>query len=187
KSDRYAQNPLNPGTEDWSEKAGRLQVLTNFSDSFTGLVNIHFRDFSGPVLTGGTRGNPTQTRFSVPSLVERTDDLDQLGGSITLNKEFDSGITLTSVTAVEDFEREQFGGDAVPYESTRTHTLFTVDQFSQEIRLTSSDADRLSWILGAYYFDGELESESHTGVIPGAVNANGTVKALSYQVGEYLS
>lgn len=187
KSDRYAQNPLNPGTEDWSEKAGRLQVLTNFSDSFTGLVNIHFRDFSGPVLTGGTRGNPTQTRFSVPSLVERTDDLDQLGGSITLNKEFDSGITLTSVTAVEDFEREQFGGDAVPYESTRTHTLFTVDQFSQEIRLTSSDADRLSWILGAYYFDGELESESHTGVIPGAVNANGTAKALSYQVGEYLS
>lgn len=186
-SDRYVQNPLNPGTEDWRDSAGRLQLLSTFSDDFSANLNIHFRDFSGPVLSNGNRNNLTQTRFKVPSAVDRDDQLDQLGGSLTLKKEFASGINLTSVTAVEDFEREQFGGDAVPYESTRTHSRFTVDQFSQEVRLTSSDDQQLTWILGAYLFNGTLESEAQTGVIPGSLNASGATKAISYKISEYES
>ncbi|MBE8715906.1 TonB-dependent receptor [Cellvibrio polysaccharolyticus] len=186
-SDRYVQNPLNPGTEDWRDSAGRLQLLSTFSDDFSANLNIHFRDFSGPVLSNGNRNNLTQTRFKVPSAVDRDDQLDQLGGSLTLKKEFASGINLTSVTAVEDFEREQFGGDAVPYESTRTHSRFTVDQFSQEVRLTSSDDQQLTWILGAYLFNGTLESEAQTGVIPGSLNASGATKAISYKTSNYES
>lgn len=186
-SDRYVQNPLNPGTEDWRDSAGRLQLLSTFSDDFSANLNIHFRDFRGPVLSNGNRNNLTQTRFKVPSAVDRDDQLDQLGGSLTLKKEFASGINLTSVTAVEDFEREQFGGDAVPYESTRTHSRFTVDQFSQEVRLTSSDDQQLTWILGAYLFNGTLESEAQTGVIPGSLNASGATKAISYKISEYES
>jgi iron complex outermembrane receptor protein len=186
-SDRYVQNPLNPGTEDWRDSAGRLQLLATPSDDFSANLNVHFRDFSGPVLSNGNRNNTTQTRFSVPAAVDRSDELDQLGSSLTLKKEFASGVNLTSVTAVEDFERDQFGGDAVPYESTRTHSRFTVDQFSQEVRLTSSDAESLTWILGAYYFNGTLESESQTGVIPGSLNASGAPKAISYQTSDYES
>jgi len=186
-SDRYAQNNLYPGTEDWRDSAGRLQFLGKLTDTFTANLNIHFRDFNGPVLTSGSKGAAGQSRFQVPSTVERTDELDQLGTSLTLNKEFASGIELTSITGVEDFSREQFGGDAVPYESTRTRSRFTVDQFSQELRLTSSNENPLTWIVGAFYFDGTLKSDSDTGVIPGSKNANGSAKKISYQISEYES
>lgn len=186
-SDRYVQNPLQSGSEKWRDSAGRLQLLATPSDDFSANLNVHFRDFSGPVLSSGNRNNVEQSRFKVPSLVDRDDELDQLGGSLTLKKEFASGINLTSITAVEDFEREQFGGDAVPYESSRTHSRFTVDQVSQEVRLTSSDADQLTWILGAYYFNGTLKSASHTGVLPGSQTANGNARAISYRVNDYES
>lgn len=185
-SDRYAQNPIFPGKERWSEKAGRLQLLGQ-TDALTANLNLHVRDFSGPVLTSGNRANPIETRDSVPSLPDRSDELRQVGASLTLNYTFPSGIVLTSISSIEDFEREQFGGDAVPYESTRTYSEFTVDQVAQELRLTSPDNQRLKWILGAYYFKGELESVSVSAVRPGAQLPNGNPRARNYQVGDYVS
>lgn len=152
-SDRYAQNSFVPGTERWSDLGVRTQFLAKFSSTFEALLNIHYRDFNGPVLQSGTTAVPTQTRFDVPSLVEPTDNLKQKGTSLTLNKKLDGGLTLTSITGYENFDRLQTSADSVTYESSRSRTDFTVRQFSQELRLASSKADRLSWIAGAYFFD----------------------------------
>lgn len=185
-SDRYAQNPIAPGKERWSEKAGRLQLLGQ-TDNLDATLNLHVRDFSGPVLTNGNRANPIETRFSVPSLPDRTDHLLQVGGSLTLNYTLPSGILLTSISSIEDFEREQFGGDAVPYESTRSYSQFKVDQIAQEVRLTSRDDQRLTWILGGYFFKGALESVTVSAVRPGAQLPNGNPRPRNYQVGDYES
>lgn len=185
-SDRYAQNPIVPGKERWSDRAARLQFLGQ-TDALDATLNLHVRDFSGPVLTNGNRANPQDSRFSVPSLADRSDDLLQLGGSLTLNYSFPSGILLTSISSIEDFEREQFGGDAVPYESSRSYTRFTVDQVAQEIRLTSPDDQRWKWLLGAYFFKGTLESVNVTAVRPGAQRPNGSERPIDYQVGDYES
>lgn len=184
-SDRYAQNSFVPGTERWSDLGVRAQLLAKFSSTFDALLNVHFRDFSGPVLQSGTTAVPTQTRFNIPSLIEPTDDLKQKGVSLTLNKKFDGGITLTSITGVEKFDRLQTSADSVTYESSRSRTDFTVDQVSQEFRLASSKADRFSWITGAYFFDGKLDFNSQTGVLPGSLTSTGAAKARSYNRTDY--
>lgn len=184
-ADLYTQNSFTPGTDTWSDAGVRFQLLTQFSDTFDGVLNLHYRDFSGPVLTSGNYNNRQQTRFNVPSLVDREDDLQQRGATVTLNKEFSNGATLTSISGYDNFQRVQLGGDAVPYESTRTHTAFEVDQFSQEFRLASRADERLTWILGAHYFNGELVADTESAALPGSRTTTGAAKPISYTINAY--
>lgn len=183
-ADRYTQNPQNPGKERYSETALRGQLQANFSDSFDGLLNVHYRKFKGPVLVGGSTTNPSQTRFESSSLAAAEDTLDQIGGSITLNKSLGQ-LTLTSITGLENFERGGTGGAATTYEFSRSWSNFKVKQLSQELRLASPKEDRVSWIAGAYYFKGKLESASSNAVLPGSVSATGVPRALVYNRGDY--
>ncbi|UJB66137.1 TonB-dependent receptor [Acidovorax sp. YS12] len=184
-ADRYTQNSFYPGSTDrYSETALRGQLQANFSDSFDGLLNVHYRKFKGPVLTSGSRANPSNTRWDAPSLAQATDDLEQIGGALTLNKQWGRN-TLTSITGIEHFDRAATGGDRVPYESSRSWSDFSVKQFSQELRLASPKEDRLSWIVGGYYFKGKLDSASASAVLPGSVSASGAAKALAYNRGDY--
>jgi iron complex outermembrane receptor protein len=184
-SDLYSQNSFVPGTERWSDLGVRTQVLAKFSSTFDALLNLHYRDFNGPVLQSGTTAVPTQTRFDVPSLVDPTDNLKQKGASLTFNKKLDGGVTLTSITGYENFDRLQTSADSVTYESSRSRTDFSVKQLSQEFRLASSKANKLSWITGTYLFDGKLDFSSQTGVLPGSLTATGTAKARSYNTTDY--
>ena len=184
-SDRYAQNSFVPGTEKWRDLGLRTQLLAKFSNTFDALLNIHYRDFNGPVLLSGTTAVPSQTRFDIPSLVEPTDKLRQKGATLTLNKELPGGLSLTSITGYEKFDRAQTSADSVTYESSRSRTVFSVDQLSQELRLASPKTGALSWLAGAYLFDGKLDFSSQTGVLPGSLTATGANKARSYNTTDY--
>lgn len=184
-SDLYSQNSFVPGTERWSDLGVRGQLLAKFSSSFDALLNVHYRDFKGPVLQSGTTAVPSQTRFDIPSLLDPTDNLKQKGASLTLNKKLDDGVTFTSITGYENFDRLQTSADSVTYESSRSRTAFSVDQISQEFRLASSKENKFSWIAGAYLFDGKLDFSSQTGVLPGALNADGTAKTRSFNTTDY--
>lgn len=184
-SDLYAQNSFVPGTERWSDLGARGQLLAKFSSTFDALLNVHYRDFKGPVLQSGTTAVPTQTRFDIPSLVNPTDNLKQKGASLTLNKKLNDGVTFTSITGYENFDRLQTSADSVTYESSRSRTAFSVDQISQEFRLASSKENKFSWIAGAYLFDGKLDFSSQTGVLPGSLNADGSAKTRSYNSTDY--
>jgi iron complex outermembrane receptor protein len=186
RQDLFTQNSYYPDlTKRWDDTGARFQVLGRFSDTLDANLNWHIRDFNGPVLTNGNLTVPNTTRFNVPSFVQSTDHLRQNGVTLTVNKLI-GDLVLTSITGKESFSRLQTGGDAVPYQANVSRTNFSVDQFSQEFRLTSPKEDRLSWILGAYYFDGTLDSQVANGSLPGAVkSAGGPAAAQSYNSDPY--
>lgn len=90
-------------------------------------------------------------------------DRDVLEIALKLDSEMPWG-TVTSITAVNKLE-EWYGSDQAPYSESLTQYPFgpgipfdgiaqqywDVDAFSQEIRITSPDEQRLRWLFGAYY------------------------------------
>lgn len=76
--------------------------------------------------------------------------------AVNLHVDWDIGDhTLTSITAYRDWEDQQFDEDVVslPAEILLRDRLTETDNFSQELRLASSGADRLNYILGLFYYD----------------------------------
>lgn len=69
-------------------------------------------------------------------------------------------LTLTSVTGYDEFDRfEELDEDAGPFTIIDTVRTSDVRQFSQELRLSSDDADRLSWIGGLYYSEDTITGD----------------------------
>ena len=82
---------------------------------------------------------------------------------VNLHVDWDIGDhTLTSITAYRDWEDQQINEDVVslPAEILLRDRLTKTDNFSQEIRLASSGADRLNYILGLYYYDENYTTDS---------------------------
>jgi len=65
---------------------------------------------------------------------------------------------ITSITGYNDFEKFQTQDiDASPFVAADNVTYNQVDNFSQEIRLTSDDSFSLNWIIGGNYTDTDIE------------------------------
>ncbi len=81
--------------------------------------------------------------------------------SLTLLGEWDLGeLTLNSVTGYRDWDfiGEQ-DSDSTSVDAFTNRAPIRSRQFSQEFRLASADDKRLSWILGAYYLNEDLDIE----------------------------
>lgn len=87
-------------------------------------------------------------------------DTDIWGVSANVEYQFGDAMTLKSITAWRDLESD-FGrdGDHSPHRIVHFFDELQQDQFTQEFQLLGS-ADKLTWILGAYYFaeDGDNEN-----------------------------
>jgi iron complex outermembrane receptor protein len=78
--------------------------------------------------------------------------IDVSGGSLRLDWKM-SGATLTSISAYMHSEMERSeDADAGPNAFFELHQGTDADQYSQELRLTSSSDSKMQWLLGAYYF-----------------------------------
>ncbi|WP_439107198.1 TonB-dependent receptor, partial [Congregibacter sp.] len=93
--------------------------------------------------------------------------IDTQGVSMQIDYDFDS-FTLTSITAMRKLEQFDLGD--VDYTSARLVTPdaanqrdLEIDTFTQELRLTSATDGPLQWMVGAFYFTEELESEGSFG------------------------
>ncbi|MEJ1959524.1 MAG: TonB-dependent receptor [Nitrosomonadales bacterium] len=184
-SDLFQQNPQVPGTLIWRDSAARFQVLGKLSDTLTALVNVHVRLFDGPDSYGG--GNlvtpvPGQSEFSSPAFRNSTETQTADGVTLTLNKVFDSGNILTSITDRSNYGESQAGesGTGVTTDSGLTRSKWDVNQFSQEFRLTSPAEQQLSWILGAYYFNGSIASDSENGTFSNLNQTSSAITAAAY-------
>ena len=99
-------------------------------------------------------------------------DNELVGAAVTLTADF-ANATLTSITAVDKFER----ADLFDWDGTRL-SLFEqfsdteIDSFSQELRLASSGDGALSWIVGAYYSDDEI-TDIYRAFVGEAVGSSG--------------
>lgn len=85
------------------------------------------------------------------------------GLSLEINKTFDNGLTLTSVTAYREFETFDFiDGDFSSVDIfTRTNDA-SQHSFSQEFRLAGELGDGGNFVLGAYYFGQTINSVTDT-------------------------
>ncbi|MEM1403493.1 MAG: TonB-dependent receptor [Pseudomonadota bacterium] len=87
-------------------------------------------------------------------------EIDTRGVSMQIDYDFDN-FTLTSITSVRSLEQVQSGD--VDYTSARlvaapgNFTEGEIDNWTQEIRLTSATDGPLQWMVGAFYYTEETE------------------------------
>jgi iron complex outermembrane receptor protein len=135
---------------------------------------------SSCVSANGRPTDPDDTTTFSSGLRNPIEKVDAFGGSFTLNWDFDA-FRLTSITAYEhnEFEKaEDVDATAQPTRSTPPFPVAPVagfegafdffqvsksNQWSQELRFTSSASDRLRWIAGAFAF-GESTAGSTTAI-----------------------
>ena len=118
-----------------------------------------------------------QTWASGPSV----NDLDTRGASLTVDWDLGKA-AIRSITAYRELEAFfARDGDNTPFTFRETINDDDQDQFSQELHLTgTSFGDRLSWLLGAYYFD---ESAQEDGKANLAIGTFAALEALTLPAG----
>jgi iron complex outermembrane receptor protein len=81
------------------------------------------------------------------------------GASVQLDYVFDNGITFTSITAGQQWDMDGWGNDVdnLSLDVLSTNVYQEEDTFSQEFRLTSAGAEKIDWLVGAFYFDSDLQ------------------------------
>ena len=78
-----------------------------------------------------------------------------------LTWDLSNNMTLTSITAWDNFERQEANDwDGGFYNDSSNINTTDLDVFSQEIRL-SGDTDNMYWIVGAYYSKDEMDEYYH--------------------------
>ena len=81
-------------------------------------------------------------------------DNSNLGAGLNLSYELANGMTFTSVTSYEEYERFQpKESDAQPLLFLDLYFASKIEAYAQEFRLASSGDSDVSWIVGAHYTD----------------------------------
>jgi iron complex outermembrane recepter protein len=82
-------------------------------------------------------------------------NFDYAVGQATIAYQFNDSLTLTSISAYSNSERDSAQDvDNVPINIIAVTNLDEIDLFTQELRLTGS-SDRFNWSTGLYYYDEE--------------------------------
>ncbi|BAL95896.1 TonB-dependent receptor [Rubrivivax gelatinosus] len=171
---------------DYSDLAGRVQLLAVTSADTDALVEAHFRHLDGtqrPWYSVTRRGAPDRYGYTAP-VGDGSGDLDHVAYNVDLPIEVESsgvravvhhrfdGYTLTSITAFDSGSRSStVDSDYTPVEwysgSGRAYAKNSVDQVSQELRIASPRNADLSWQSGLYYFQDSNRSLGTTASLTG--------------------
>ncbi len=161
-----------------SEAAARLQLLYE-RGPFTALANAHYRDLNGTarvfVANAITKGsNDLSSTFSRNSVYQNgANDLDinSKGGSLKMEYDFD-GVTLTSISgyeSVEVYTRGDIDGGVagkgpgfVPFDSETADEVPDHSQYTQELRLSNGDGEKLRWQTGFFYFKEDVTAYGYS-------------------------
>ncbi|MYM22716.1 TonB-dependent receptor [Duganella sp. FT135W] len=149
----------------FEDDAVRAQLLLQTAPGNEVLLNLHGRQYHGG-------GNPWAVagvdHHSVALNARNSDEIATAGANLTANWQLGNGVGLTSITAYEHVERTLFGdGDYTAAELDRGRSTLASGQWSQELRLTSSPQQQLSWIAGLHLFRENLGSAAADGTLPG--------------------
>ncbi len=177
--------------EGYRDNAFRLQGLYKPDRNFEALLNIHHRDLNGSarlfranIIRAG--GNELVAGFD-PEKISldgiNNQDVKSTGGSVRL-KWHDNGVTLHSITGYETvkslsrgdidggfgaFFLPSSGPGFIPFDAESADGLPKHKQFTQEFRLESSASKGTKWLVGAYYFNEDLNIDSfnYSSLTPG--------------------
>jgi iron complex outermembrane receptor protein len=111
-----------------------------------------------PAPDPGTTPNLNDTR-SADWSADFTPQRDNEGSGFSATVNWDLGaITLTSITAFEQFERQESNDwDGTAIENLDVFFSTDIDVFSQELRLSGDLGDSITWVAGAYYSTDEVD------------------------------
>ncbi|MEQ9464098.1 MAG: TonB-dependent receptor [Haliea sp.] len=166
------------------EKAVKGFLLFEPNDRASVLLGAHHRDLDGTAAvfranvftTGSNKLNENYIRDTV--FFDEGDNNPQeyrnTGVNLKVEYDFDS-VTLTSITAGEDAKGRSlgdidggFGASFLPFMGpgfipfpAQTQDAADVQQFTQELRLSSNSDGRLNWQTGLFYFDSDLDVETN--------------------------
>lgn len=84
------------------------------------------------------------------------------GGSVQLDYSFANGLTLTSISAYQDWSMDDVYGDNDGAAIDFLHSTWGIKEhsFGQELRLASAGDERVDWLAGLFYFSGDLQQGS---------------------------
>ncbi len=153
KRDGYIKEAFIEDSYNADEVAGRAHLLWNPTNEVSLLVSADYWK---------TQGDPNRNVITPPGgepILKRTStfeaDIDNelWGLSAELNVDFEN-VTLTSITAYRENNRSTYvDGDGNNVELEVNLTDLTQEQFSQELRLSSSSDSKLEWVTGLYYLE----------------------------------
>jgi outer membrane receptor protein involved in Fe transport len=121
---------------------------------------------------------------------DAVNEIENSGVSLQLDWDLNDYMTLTSITAFRNLERfdnadNDFTTAALLSETAANLTDTTLDTFTQEFRLSGS-TDRMDWLVGAFWFDEDVEQNS--GVLfdtDARPYVDTMTKLLGVQTGDY--
>lgn len=167
----------------FTERNARLQILARPSEAVTLRLSGHVRDYDGTASIF-YRGSIAVGTSEVPDSFDRgrvaydeaqNNPQGYNTSGVSLKADIDFGFaTLTSITAWEHasgFSRgDTDGGAAANFGGVAPNIcaagcgqsrgrLVGLDQWSQEVRLASSDEGKFKWQIGGIYFDSRDETE----------------------------
>lgn len=169
--DGFAKN-VTTGNDDLGSqdrKSGRLQLRYTPTDQTTiDLSASLYESESDDYFFEHTDGFASDSRdYTTTNDFENTSEIELFNTSLLIEHEFESGYTLTSVSAYLDDELSFTGDiDATPFPIVDFIGFVNAEQYSQEFRI-ASPADRNYDFVAGLYFDSE-ESETYDVIFAGA-------------------
>jgi outer membrane receptor protein involved in Fe transport len=121
---------------------------------------------------------------------DAVNEIENSGVSLQLDWDLSDAVTLTSITSSRTLERfdnadNDFTTAALLSETAANLTDTELDTFTQEFRLSGS-TDNMDWLVGAFYFDEDVEQNSGVLFDTGARPYVDTMtKLLGVQTGDY--
>ena len=121
---------------------------------------------------------------------DAVNEIENSGMSLQLDWDLSDAVTLTSITAYRTLERfdnadSDFTTAALLSETAANLTDTSLDTLTQEFRLSGS-TDNMDWLIGAFYFDEDVEQNSGVLFDTGARPYVDTMtKLLGVQTGDY--
>lgn len=121
---------------------------------------------SGPTaalipLLGGQLDNENPFSYDVYQNADPTQEIENGGFSIHAEFDFDN-FTISSITARRELDGRNVSDDVdfsgADLIAPQNVGMQEFDTFTQEIRIASNSGGAFNWLLGAYYFDEEVET-----------------------------
>jgi len=156
---------------DLDADGARLTLVSHLSDNLSARFSADYFTESG---TSALETGPATLDATVPILAaipaqDPNDNVVQLDGAEFAERElygvstrFDlklDGAELTSITAYRQYQSD-FGDDSdgLPVDAFNVGREENAENFSQEFRLTSTGEGPVSWLMGAYYYNENIEN-----------------------------
>jgi iron complex outermembrane receptor protein len=176
-----AYTGVNDAMGGFNELAWRGQLLVEPAENLSVLLNVHGRDYDGTASifranvldTSSNKFNSNYDRDTVwfDEGNNNPQEAEAYGGMLRVELEFDSGVTLTSITGLETVDNRsegdidggfgasflpEMGPGFIPFPSHTADGLEDLEQFTQEFRFSGETDDGMFWQAGYYYFSSDF-------------------------------